>query len=636
MLFPAATAADENVVSYELFFATDAAATPPDEDSDSAAVALAREQTLAFAAEFTRGFVWQCQRFHLSPPARFSASDADGNIDHTAPATPSNKKRLRRSVLRGETRVGDEIRDEWVVVALLMELSRAFPDALVRVHDGDGEFLLIECADALPEWAHPENCGGRVLLRDGALHLVPPRVVPEPSDGSSAAQHQQRRRRRRRQQPKQRDDSVESETALRCLHAVLEQPALTRANDALQRALASKLREVPRFMRENRHRVRCLLPVSAAQVLARHPAVLGAAVEAFYYREPTQAASICARMPTFSPRAGLPTERMVAFSRCMYAQLKQQQFFAPKPFQSASGYREYARATPLGGAERGDADLVGAEPSDPTALAAEIGMKLACGLELLYAQDGENQFGQPWRRVIDEALALSTVSPSDAVDVLLGENDDDAWLYMHPDSLEEQLRQVEASMGARAGGNDAEGGAEELESIATMFNNFLGGISGIDGVEGNEPIQFDMSAFMDVLGADSGGPQRTPRFSDGGEYVNDDDDDDGFGDEDSSDDDDDDSDDEIDARMEAAMAEMDAELSTTHLAKSFARVDSSEATGTTNAHADDELDDEIAADKPLDLDFNLLSNLLESFASQDGHAGPVSNILGELGFPRAL
>lgn len=632
MLFPAATAADENVVSYELFFATNA---DVDDDIDSAAVTHAREQILSVAADFTRGFVWQCQRFHLSPPTRFSTSDNVNSADNpTAHAIAlSSMTRLRRFMLQGATRVGDEIRDEWVVVALLVELSRTFPDALVRVRDSDGEFLLIECADALPEWAFPENCSGRVVLRNSELHLVPPSVVPEPSDAAQNQKQNQKQTQRRRR-PKRQPHNHDSAALLHCLHAVLAQPPLTRANDAMQRALARKLQEVPRFMRESRHRVRCLLPARAAHVLARCcPEVLGAAVEAFYYREPTQAAAICARMDAFSPSTGPLTERMVAFSRCMFAQLKQQQFFAPKPFVRASGYQD--ALGPLDGAETGDA----------SALAAEIGMKLACGLELLYALDGDDQFGQPWRRVIDDALAsssssssLTTVSTSDADDALLSDNDDDAWLHMHPDSLEEQLRDMEASMGARDSADDADGGAKELESIATMFNTFLGGVSGIDGVEGNEPIRFDMSAFMEALNGDGGGGDQhhaPPRFADGGEYFGDDDD--GFGDDDSSgDDDDDDSDDEMDARMEAAMAEMDAELSTTHLAKSFARVDSSsEATGTP-ADDNDELDDEIAADKPLDLDFNLLSNLLESFASQDGHAGPVSNILGELSFPCAL
>ena len=37
-----------------------------------------------------------------------------------------------------------------------------------------------------------------------------------------------------------------------------------------------------------------------------------------------------------------------------------------------------------------------------------------------------------------------------------------------------------------------------------------------------------------------------------------------------------------------------------------------------------------ASTESVDLDFNLVKNLLESYASQNGLAGPVSNILGDL------
>ncbi len=35
--------------------------------------------------------------------------------------------------------------------------------------------------------------------------------------------------------------------------------------------------------------------------------------------------------------------------------------------------------------------------------------------------------------------------------------------------------------------------------------------------------------------------------------------------------------------------------------------------------------------RPVDIDFNLVKNLLDSYSSQGGGAGPASNILGSLG-----
>lgn len=51
--------------------------------------------------------------------------------------------------------------DEWLVVALLMHLTKRFPDISARVWDNDGEFLLIEAAYALPKWLRPETAEQR-------------------------------------------------------------------------------------------------------------------------------------------------------------------------------------------------------------------------------------------------------------------------------------------------------------------------------------------------------------------------------------------------------------------------------------------------------------------------------------------
>lgn len=34
------------------------------------------------------------------------------------------------------------------------------------VIDSDGEFLLIEAAESLPNWANPDNCDQRVIISD--------------------------------------------------------------------------------------------------------------------------------------------------------------------------------------------------------------------------------------------------------------------------------------------------------------------------------------------------------------------------------------------------------------------------------------------------------------------------------------
>ena len=66
--------------------------------------------------------------------------------------------------LHGLTNYGDSVEDEWLVVYILKELSRRFPNLWIKVVDTDGEFLLIEAANALPRWLNPEIADNRVSV----------------------------------------------------------------------------------------------------------------------------------------------------------------------------------------------------------------------------------------------------------------------------------------------------------------------------------------------------------------------------------------------------------------------------------------------------------------------------------------
>jgi len=58
----------------------------------------------------------------------------------------------------------------WLIVYLLKEITKKWTDAVVGVEDDDGEFLLIEAADVLPNWVTPQNAANRV----GRFHLLHP------------------------------------------------------------------------------------------------------------------------------------------------------------------------------------------------------------------------------------------------------------------------------------------------------------------------------------------------------------------------------------------------------------------------------------------------------------------------------
>ena len=97
-------------------------------------------------------------------------------------------------ILEGRMRVGDCIDDEWCTVWLLKEVSSKWDTVIGyvffymsnilsimksgSVYDSDGEFLLIEAAEALPSWVTPSNSENRVchlLLSISNLQSSPSR-----------------------------------------------------------------------------------------------------------------------------------------------------------------------------------------------------------------------------------------------------------------------------------------------------------------------------------------------------------------------------------------------------------------------------------------------------------------------------
>ena len=73
--------------------------------------------------------------------------------------------------------------------------------------------------------------------------------------------------------------------------------------------------------------------------------------------------------------------------------------------------------------------------------------------------------------------------------------------------------------------------------------------------------------------------------------------------------------------MAALMQQMDEELVGTEIGPQLSEPEA----------ADEALQEEHVELKPVDVDFNLVKNLLDSYSSQQGLAGPASNILKSMG-----
>ena len=106
----------------------------------------------------TAGYIWQRDAFTLRSSGAQElpwrpASSSTGSL----PAFREG----RLPCLWGQVQFGDNLEDEWLAAWLLRELTAKVPGVATRLWDGDGEFLLIEAAYALPRWLKPETAGNR-------------------------------------------------------------------------------------------------------------------------------------------------------------------------------------------------------------------------------------------------------------------------------------------------------------------------------------------------------------------------------------------------------------------------------------------------------------------------------------------
>ncbi|GAN09276.1 suppressor of S. cerevisiae gcr2 isoform 1 [Mucor ambiguus] len=238
--------------------------------------------------------------------------------------------------LFGASRFGDCVNDEWFIVYLLKTVSSLIPDSVISLVDNDGDVLLIEAALDIPAWLDPSNSQNRVYLYNGQVHIIP--LPTSPADILQATSG-----------PLMRQKAID---------LIRSNSKNTLASAAIQQAIMDRISEYPSAAMKEIHRAGCILPNQAAFVLLSEPQLITLAIEAFYLRDPISMKA-CASMKTFSPQSGL-TETVIQFTKTTYAQTVSQKFYAPKPFRlpSVKEKKQFKFA--------------------------ELGMKVACGLEMLY------------------------------------------------------------------------------------------------------------------------------------------------------------------------------------------------------------------------------------------------------------
>ncbi|WZZ00794.1 hypothetical protein YC2023_073122 [Brassica napus] len=606
----------------------------PDASLSSAALQSLHLQIIDFLSPFTSPYIWQHEPFSLSISLSPSAS---------CPCTDTPLPHLH-----GKLKYGDNLEDEWFAVFLLFRISAAFPSTSIRVWDTDGEFLLIEAAFHLPRWLNPETSRNRVFLRGGDLHVVPRSRLPDPS-------------------------------LITSLRFLLERGGSeSRASDPVQTALRNRVSGYPDRAWRSMHRVRVRVPVSVAHVLRHVPFLISLAVEGFYDRD-VDSMKHAAKMEKFLSKEEELVVVNVKMSRAMYAQLVQQKFQAPScyPMPSISDREAYAEA--------------------------EIGMKIACGMEMMYQErkkEGEDGRGSGWSkykenleksgyfegllcgskeykrlmenaeeyyqksssvsrtreimsapvRRIDEILALP-YSEDDFKGQEVAVSDSDSWLYDGEDELNSVLQERQKEMEfynekkerKQKGKEKEEGGSSsdanvnnfDLGDISKSMEQFIQKVSSYKGAEVPQnrdfkEVNLDVDRFMkdieSMLGS-QGGQEEVDDDSDGSEGSSMDMD---FDDESEGEDP---NDDEKEAFMESYSGAMNEELKNSTLDKSFEHVNqlSSKQNGESSKTTEEKEEDDDDEFTPIDADFNLVKNLLESYSSQQGLPGPASNLLGLMG-----
>uniref|UniRef100_A0A182Q2G5 Uncharacterized protein n=1 Tax=Anopheles farauti TaxID=69004 RepID=A0A182Q2G5_9DIPT len=282
------------------------------------------------AEAFCQRYIWHRDAFRVVPrllnDSRMLIEAATGDSAVAGAKLPSH--------LYGISHVGDNVQDEWFIVALLFHLTERIPGLVARVVDADGEFLLIEAAEQLPRWANPESCEGKVFICDGTLRLV------ETSAGGTE------------------EGPLDVQDTLEIVRGT--EGSKYRVSEEVDRCIRERIEGFPAEISDHQHRATVNVPVGVAAVLRENPQLVAPAVLAFCGRDPIDLKA-CRAMRYFPPENCVNVS--VTFTKCLYAMLAQSRYLPD---------RRTGWSIPLS--------------TDPDYKAHMLGVKLACGFEILASQ----------------------------------------------------------------------------------------------------------------------------------------------------------------------------------------------------------------------------------------------------------
>ena len=521
-----------------------------------------------------------------------------------------------RSFLRGRTNFGDSVEDEWLVVYILRELSKQFPKVWISLTDNDGQFLLIEAANTLPRWLNPEIADFRVWLNDGKLLIIPLEKLGGEIE----------------------DMELGSLNLNEAFNVIENQPSKLLHLPAVEAEAFYRVHKFPKQISDILHHALLAIPRELAYILHENAAYVSPAVEAFYLRDPIALRPLQGYHPT-----GLnfpPTDLVtmsVKFTKVGYAQLKSQQFAAPPLWVECTSAKKEVKCQ-----ER-----------------AELGMKITCGFEMLMC-DPHNQDKKAVREIamlLEDIRTGQDELPTNAeINGWDMREDDEAWLDINFEDFEKELAGTKKPGVPRSmEGFGDKGTQENLRKMVTRFEDFLNDdAAGVDGAEfmddmdndeeeedsktsddsndegGDGEVSFDEDAFARMMREMMGMPpiapdsNAAPKISlhtyDGGLSVSSNE-----GDEEG---------------VQEAMQDIENELREAGALDLNPQQETANpelhrnaiATGPSSGYSKPPTEERNASeDEDAQIDFNLAKNLLESFKSQGGVAGPGGNMMNVMG-----
>ncbi|XP_035760683.1 protein ecdysoneless homolog [Neolamprologus brichardi] len=462
-----------------------------------------------------------------------------------------------------------------------------------RVEDNDGEFLLIEAADYLPKWLNPDTSENRVFLYKGELH-----ILPCPSKSTSVGFSK---------------DVVPS--VAQALELLYTQPEVCRASSKISLALKKRLEGYPGKIKSGLHRAHCFIPAGIATVLAQRPDLIAPAVSAFYLRDPVDLQA-CRTFKTFPPDTRVLT--LVTFTRCLYAQLQQQQFTPDR--RNSSPCASFFQCLSFCYA---------------SLILSIFFLRTFPIISFSLCQPP----GDSWLDITAQDLERLLQERSGGRADVGSQNSSSTKQKQHVGDAEERGKEKEDNI-------EEEEAGFSLVAISQGMKNFLKAMSSHEGAElpwssATQPFNIDPDSMANALGRLLGGKD---------EELDSDDLDDSDNDEEEEE--------EVEEKedgfcgqaemkgtetldsLKKYMDQMDEELMKTNVGQSFKRTnynkagasgDSSHPSARDDLPRDNKLEEKEEEIQPLDVDVNLVTNLLESLSSQAGLAGPASNLLQSLG-----